>query len=154
MLPQERGFERIFETTRFSGENMVYCNECERKKEATSVSFQTSTVAWTNVFRDSSDSPSRILQAVWFRFFTSAFLKWLWSMLQQSRPETRKEVWWHTCATQQFAQGSISIRGTHEELRWLVKPSEKLQWFGQNWKNCNFLQGLKLMLNIFVYNCS
>uniref|UniRef100_A0A671UXX1 USP domain-containing protein n=2 Tax=Sparus aurata TaxID=8175 RepID=A0A671UXX1_SPAAU len=32
----ERGFERIFETTRFSGDNMVYCNECERTTEATS----------------------------------------------------------------------------------------------------------------------
>ncbi|KAM8746573.1 uncharacterized protein AB9X84_014787 isoform 1-T2 [Acanthopagrus schlegelii] len=32
----ERGFERIFETITFSGDNMVYCNECERKTEATS----------------------------------------------------------------------------------------------------------------------
>ncbi|KAK5893447.1 hypothetical protein CgunFtcFv8_006319 [Champsocephalus gunnari] len=32
----ERGFERTFETKSYSGDNMVYCNECEKKTEATS----------------------------------------------------------------------------------------------------------------------
>ncbi|XP_034061107.1 ubiquitin carboxyl-terminal hydrolase 47-like isoform X2 [Gymnodraco acuticeps] len=33
----ERGFERTFETKSYSGDNMVYCNECEKKTEATSI---------------------------------------------------------------------------------------------------------------------
>ncbi|XP_078020461.1 ubiquitin carboxyl-terminal hydrolase 47-like isoform X2 [Epinephelus lanceolatus] len=32
----ERSFERIFQQKSFSGDNMVYCNECEEKTEATS----------------------------------------------------------------------------------------------------------------------
>lgn len=32
----ERGFERTFETKSYSRDNMVYCNECEKKTEATS----------------------------------------------------------------------------------------------------------------------
>ncbi|KAI9543271.1 hypothetical protein NQZ68_011920 [Dissostichus eleginoides] len=32
----ERGFERTFETQSYTGDNMVYCNECEKKTEATS----------------------------------------------------------------------------------------------------------------------
>ncbi|XP_074480065.1 ubiquitin carboxyl-terminal hydrolase 47-like isoform X2 [Sebastes fasciatus] len=32
----ERGFERIFQPKSFSGDNMVYCNECKKKTEATS----------------------------------------------------------------------------------------------------------------------
>ncbi|XP_010777806.1 ubiquitin carboxyl-terminal hydrolase 64E-like [Notothenia coriiceps] len=31
-----RGFERTFETKSYSGDNMVYCSECEKKTEATS----------------------------------------------------------------------------------------------------------------------
>ncbi|XP_030018703.1 ubiquitin carboxyl-terminal hydrolase 47-like [Sphaeramia orbicularis] len=32
----EKGFEIIFQTTTFSGDNMVYCEDCEKKTEATS----------------------------------------------------------------------------------------------------------------------
>ncbi|XP_049424118.1 ubiquitin carboxyl-terminal hydrolase 47-like isoform X2 [Epinephelus fuscoguttatus] len=31
----ENGFERIFQLKSFSGDNMVYCNECEKKTDAT-----------------------------------------------------------------------------------------------------------------------
>lgn len=39
MFVQEGGFEKIFQTKSYSGDNMVYCGECEKKTEATSVSF-------------------------------------------------------------------------------------------------------------------
>ncbi|KAK5858702.1 hypothetical protein PBY51_002823 [Eleginops maclovinus] len=32
----EEGFEMLFQTNSYSGDNMVYCNECEKKTEATS----------------------------------------------------------------------------------------------------------------------
>ncbi|XP_063751830.1 ubiquitin carboxyl-terminal hydrolase 47-like isoform X5 [Eleginops maclovinus] len=32
----KRGFEMVFQTKSYSGDNMVYCNECERQAEATS----------------------------------------------------------------------------------------------------------------------
>lgn len=37
---QEEGFEKVFQTVSYSGDNMVYCQECEKKTEATSVSFK------------------------------------------------------------------------------------------------------------------
>lgn len=39
MFVQEGGFEKIFQTKSYSGDNMVYCGECEKKTEATTVSF-------------------------------------------------------------------------------------------------------------------
>lgn len=39
MFVQEGGFEKIFQTKSYSGDSMVYCEECEKKTEATSVSF-------------------------------------------------------------------------------------------------------------------
>lgn len=39
MFVQEGGFEKIFQTKSYSGDNMVYCGECEKKTEATSVSL-------------------------------------------------------------------------------------------------------------------
>lgn len=43
MLPQESSFERIFQTKSLSGDNKAYCNECNKKTEATYVSFKIKT---------------------------------------------------------------------------------------------------------------
>ena len=39
VFPQQNSFERMFEMKTCTGDNMVYCNECNKKTEATNVSF-------------------------------------------------------------------------------------------------------------------
>ncbi|GLD53819.1 ubiquitin carboxyl-terminal hydrolase 47-like isoform X1 [Lates japonicus] len=36
MYSVEKGFKRIFQTKSYSGDNMVYCNNCKKKTDATS----------------------------------------------------------------------------------------------------------------------